>query len=87
MSDKPRTKVTAPSIKERKGGQKIGMVTAYDTPGAVIASEAGADIILVGDSVANTVLGFDTTLVGGCRHHDSPHRGRKTRQAAFADRW
>lgn len=62
MSDKPRTKVTAPSIKERKGGQKIGMVTAYDTPGAVIASEAGADIILVGDSVANTVLGFDTTL-------------------------
>jgi 3-methyl-2-oxobutanoate hydroxymethyltransferase len=38
------------------------MVTAYDEPGARIVSEAGADIILVGDSVANTVLGYDDTL-------------------------
>ena len=38
------------------------MVTAYDEPGARIVSEAGADIILVGDSVANAVLGFDDTL-------------------------
>jgi 3-methyl-2-oxobutanoate hydroxymethyltransferase len=38
------------------------MVTAYDEPGARIVSEAGADIILVGDSVANTVLGYEDTL-------------------------
>ena len=38
------------------------MVTAYDEPGARIVSEAGADIILVGDSVANTVLGYPDTL-------------------------
>ncbi len=38
------------------------MVTAYDEPGARIVSEAGADIILVGDSVANNVLGYDDTL-------------------------
>lgn len=55
-------KVTAPSILARKGGSKIKMVTAYDTPTARIADRAGADIILVGDSVANVVLGYDDTL-------------------------
>ncbi|MDH3308720.1 MAG: 3-methyl-2-oxobutanoate hydroxymethyltransferase [Acidimicrobiia bacterium] len=55
-------KVTAPAIHARKGGEKIAMVTAYDTPSAAIASEAGIDIILVGDSVANVMLGFDHTL-------------------------
>jgi 3-methyl-2-oxobutanoate hydroxymethyltransferase len=38
------------------------MVTAYDAPTARIADEAGADMILVGDSVANVVLGYDDTL-------------------------
>jgi 3-methyl-2-oxobutanoate hydroxymethyltransferase len=38
------------------------MVTAYDEPGARIVSDAGADIILVGDSVANNVLGYEDTL-------------------------
>ncbi len=61
MSDLPK-KMTAPAVKALKGERKITMVTAYDAPGAAIASEAGADIILVGDSVANTVLGFDHTL-------------------------
>lgn len=56
------TKVTAPSIRDRKGGPKIAMVTAYDYPGAVIADRAGMDIILVGDSVANVVHGMETTL-------------------------
>lgn len=56
------TKVTAPSIRARKGGPKIAVITAYDYPGAVIADRAGMDIILVGDSVANVVHGMDTTL-------------------------
>ncbi len=55
-------KITAPSIRARKGGPKISMVTAYDYPGAVIADRAGIDMILVGDSVANVVHGMDTTL-------------------------
>ena len=38
------------------------MVTAYDTPSARIADAAGVDLILVGDSVANNVLGFEDTL-------------------------
>jgi 3-methyl-2-oxobutanoate hydroxymethyltransferase len=58
----PRKKVTAPSILAAKGGPKVKMVTAYDYPTAVIADRAGADIILVGDSLANVVLGFDDTL-------------------------
>jgi len=56
------TKVTAPSVLARKGGLKLKMVTAYDAPTARIANRAGADIILVGDSVANVVLGYEDTL-------------------------
>ncbi len=55
-------KVTVPAIAARKGAEKIAMVTAYDFPSAKLASEAGIDIILVGDSAANVVHGFDTTL-------------------------
>ena len=54
--------ITAPEIRARKGGAKIRMVTAYDYPTAKIADRAGADIILVGDSVANVVLGHTETL-------------------------
>jgi 3-methyl-2-oxobutanoate hydroxymethyltransferase len=57
--------ITVPSLRARKvrdGAVPIVMVTAYDEPGARIVSEAGADIILVGDSVANTVLGYEDTL-------------------------
>ena len=53
---------TCGSRKRRDGGVPIVMVTAYDEPGARIVSEAGADIILVGDSVANNVLGYEDTL-------------------------
>lgn len=55
-------KVTVPGVRARKGGAKLTMVTAYDHPTASIVSEAGIDMILVGDSVANAVHGFDTTL-------------------------
>ncbi len=55
-------KVTAPAVLARKGGRKLKMVTAYDAPTARIADRAGADIILVGDSVANVVLGHEDTL-------------------------
>jgi len=58
-------KLTAPAIATRKtgnGSEPLVMVTAYDAPGARIASEAGADLILVGDSLAMVVLGYDDTL-------------------------
>ena len=68
-------KLTAPAIRARKvrdGADPLVMVTAYDAPGARVASQAGADLILVGDSVAMVVLGYDDTLqvtVGDMAHH------------------
>jgi len=59
----PTARVTAPAIAARKGDDTpIVMVTAYDAPTARIADGAGVDMILVGDSVANVVLGYDDTL-------------------------
>ena len=62
----PNTKpLTAPAVRARKvahGAEPLVMVTAYDAPGARIADEAGVDLILVGDSVAMVVLGYDDTL-------------------------
>src|SRR5215831_15946625 len=57
-----REKVTVPSIQARKYGPTIKMITAYDAPSARIADRAGADIILVGDTLAHVVLGYDDTL-------------------------
>jgi 3-methyl-2-oxobutanoate hydroxymethyltransferase len=57
-----REKVTVPAIRARKGGPKLKVVTAYDAPTARIADDAGADIILVGDTLAHVVLGYEDTL-------------------------
>ncbi len=46
----------------KRAGTKIVMVTAYDHPSARLASEAGVDLILVGDSAGNNVLGYDSTV-------------------------
>jgi len=68
-------KVTAPSVrasKVRAGCDPLVMVTAYDAPGARMADEAGVDMILVGDSLAMVVLGYDDTLqvtVADMAHH------------------
>src|SRR5581483_12170509 len=57
-----REKMTVPSVLARKGKTKLTMVTAYDAPTACIADRAGADMILVGDSLAQLVLGYEDTL-------------------------
>lgn len=54
--------ITVPIVRDRKTGPKLTMVTAYDYPSALIATEAGIDMILVGDSLGNAVHGFDDTL-------------------------
>jgi 3-methyl-2-oxobutanoate hydroxymethyltransferase len=73
MADKPkaapayasdgRRPVTVATLAEMKRkGLKIAMLTAYDFPTARIAEEAGVDVVLVGDSVGMTKLGYESTL-------------------------
>ena len=60
------------------------MVTAYDAPGARMADEAGVDMILVGDSLAMVVLGYDDTLqvtVDDMAHHTVRSPGRPAAEA------
>ena len=55
--------VTVPDLMTAKAaGRRLVMLTAYDTPSARLVDGAGVDIILVGDSVANNVLGYSSTL-------------------------
>jgi len=66
---------TAPAIRARKvrdGGEPLVMITAYDAPGARQAHAADVDLILVGDTLAMVVLGYDDTLqvtVDDIAHH------------------
>jgi 3-methyl-2-oxobutanoate hydroxymethyltransferase len=46
----------------KEQGEKISMVTAYDYPTALLVDKAGLELILVGDSVGNTVLGYESTI-------------------------
>jgi 3-methyl-2-oxobutanoate hydroxymethyltransferase len=59
----PSSKLSLLDLAERKAtGEKLVMVTAYDHPGARLADAAGVDLILVGDSAADNVLGYDSTV-------------------------
>lgn len=56
-------KTTVSTIAKRyNSGEKLVMVTAYDAPAAAFAASAGIDFLLVGDSVAMTVLGLSSTI-------------------------
>ncbi|MFP5221369.1 MAG: 3-methyl-2-oxobutanoate hydroxymethyltransferase [Acidobacteriota bacterium] len=58
----PKMKVTAPDIAAAKGQRKLVVITAYDAGQAAIAEAAGADILLVGDSLGMVVLGHEDTV-------------------------
>src|SRR3954463_7605901 len=72
MSSVPRTPspdpaarkpVTLTKLHERRAlGEPIVMITAYDHPSALVAEQAGVDVVLVGDSAANNVLGYPDTV-------------------------
>jgi len=80
MEDK---KVTVNDLVKMKGRQKITMLTAYDYPMAVLVDRAGIDMILVGDSLANVVLGLKSTTEVGMTEmlHHSKAVTRAVRRA------
>jgi len=83
--------MTAPVVQARKvrtGSDPLVMVTAYDAPGARMADEAGVDLILVGDSVAMVVLGYDDTLqvtIDDMAHHVGAVARTKPRALVVGD--
>jgi 3-methyl-2-oxobutanoate hydroxymethyltransferase len=81
--------LTVPDVRRRKGsGPPLVMVTAYDAPTARVADAAEVDLILVGDSVAMVVLGYDDTLqvtVDDMAHHVGAVARARPRPLVVAD--
>ena len=75
-----RKKMTLPMLFEKyHGGDPIVMLTCYDYPTAYLQDEAGIDMVLVGDSLGMTMLGYDSTLpvtmADMIRHSQAVRRG------------
>lgn len=87
-ASRPRAR-TAPDIAAAKGaGSPLVMVTAYDAPSARAVDDAGADMILVGDSLAMVVLGYDDTLqvsTADMAHHVGAVARTRPRALVVAD--
>lgn len=81
-------RVTPHDIRSKKGRQRITFVTANDFPTAKLADEAGFDMVLVGDTLAEVVLGHETTLsvsFEAMLHHTSAARRGIKRALLVAD--
>jgi 3-methyl-2-oxobutanoate hydroxymethyltransferase len=79
----PRKKITLPYLfKKAADGQPITWLTCYDYPTAYLQEQAGIEMILVGDSLGMTMLGFDSTLPvkmdDMIRHAQAVRRGAPT---------
>jgi len=89
MPEKPTLKMTAPRVRAMKErGEKIVCLTAYDVTSGAIADAAGVDIVLVGDSLGNVILGLDTTLpvtLEDMIHHTSATRRGVKRALLVSD--
>ncbi len=62
MSEERRKVTIRTLLRKKREGEKITWVVLYDYPTAVLADEAGVDMVLIGDSLGMTVLGYPTTL-------------------------
>jgi 3-methyl-2-oxobutanoate hydroxymethyltransferase len=84
-------RITVPAVRSRKvaaGAAPLVMVTAYDAPTARLADAADVDLLLVGDSLAMVVLGYDDTLsvtVDDMVHHTAAVGRTAPRALVVAD--
>ena len=81
-------RVTPDLIRRKKSNGRITFVTAYDFPSAKLADDAGFDMILVGDTLAEVVLGYENTLpvtFEAMLHHTSAARRGIARALLVAD--
>jgi len=84
----PRAKITPHTLRQRRGGEPLVAITAYDAIMAHYADAAGVDIILVGDSVGNTALGLESTVpvtLDMIAHHTAAVARTKPRALVVAD--
>ncbi|MCU0308168.1 MAG: 3-methyl-2-oxobutanoate hydroxymethyltransferase [Thermoleophilia bacterium] len=80
--------LSAERIRAAKGGRRLAMLTAYDHPTAMALDGAGLDLILVGDSLGQVELGFDSTrpvTLAMMAHHTAAVRRGVTRTHLVAD--
>jgi 3-methyl-2-oxobutanoate hydroxymethyltransferase len=89
FEDEPGHRITVASLRDQKlHHQPITCLTAYDYPSARLVDEAGIDIVLVGDSLAMTMLGYENTLsitVDEMLHHTKAVRRAVKRALLVAD--
>lgn len=75
-----KDKVTIPILHQMKQeGQKITMLTAYDYPFALLVDRAKIEIVLVGDSLGNVVLGYESTI--GVTMDEMLHHAKAVKRA------
>src|SRR5258708_24557780 len=82
-------RITVSSLQKKKErGEKIVMITCYDYPSARLLDQSGADILLVGDSVGDNVLGYENTIpvtLEEIIHHAKAVRRGTDRALVLAD--
>lgn len=71
--------------RKKRDGERIAMVSLYDAPTAGLCCDAGADILLVGDSLGNVILGYDNTVPVGLEAMEH-HAGAVVRGARHSSR-
>lgn len=88
MSGSGKKVTTRTLAKMKREHEPIAMITAYDYPTATIAEQAGADILLVGDSLGMVVLGYDSTIpvtLDDMTHHTKAVTRAAKRSMVIAD--